>query len=298
MLKSKPSIRKLGTVDCGIVETTPIVFRNRLYLFEYVRPNYGQNRTGFSYFRFMDVDSGEATPAFARGYHLGSAYVEDDTVFVYGVDRWGSSRIQVFWSRDLKEWSSKPALTLPGWGIYNNSVCKGRKNYVMAIELGEPPEVVGVRFTIRFAESEDLINWRLLPPKFVYSMDRYTACPALRFVDDYYYMIYLEAKPGPTYESHIVRSKDLIHWESSPFNPVMSPSGEDKKIANSRLTYKQRENIAKAININNSDIDLCEFNGKTIIYYSWGNQKGTEFLAKAIYEGALRDFLQGFFPED
>ena len=296
-MRSKPSIRKLGTVDCDMVETTPIVFRGRLYLFEYVRSNYEQNRTGVSYFRFMDVESGETTPPFARGYHLGSAYVRGDTVFVYGVDRWGGSRIQVFWSKDLKAWSSRPALTLPDWGIYNNSVCKGREGYVMAVELGEPPEVVGVRFTVRFAESEDLINWRLASHERVYSRDRYTACPTLRFLDDYYYMIYLEAKPGPTYETHIVRSRDLVRWESSPFNPVMSPSTDDKKIANPKLTDEQRENIAKAININNSDVDLCEYKGKTLIYYSWGNQRGTEFLSKAVHDGALRDFLHGFFPE-
>jgi len=291
-------IRKLGTVDFDMVETTPIVFHGRLYRFEYVRANYKPNKTGASYFRFVDVESGEPTPAFAEGYHLGSAYVQDETVFAYGVDAWGGSRIRVFWSKDLKTWSSRPALTKPGWGIYNNSVCRGRERYVMAVELGEPPEEVGVRFTIRFAESNDLINWQLTPSECVYSRERYTACPALRFLDDYYYMIYLEAKPGPAYEPHIVRSRDLVHWQSSPLNPVMRSSAEDKVIANPELTVEQQEQIAKAVNINNSDVDLCGFKGKTIIYYSWGNQQGTEFLAHAVYDGTLETFLRGFFPED
>ena len=293
--RSKPSIKKLGTVDCDMVETTPIIFRDRLYLFEYVRPNYWQNKTGNSYFRFIDVEVDKPISAFAWGYHLGSAYVEDDVVFVYGVERWGGSEIRVFWSRDLKDWSSKLALKLPGWGIYNSSVCMGRDGYVMAIEIGEPKEVVGIRYTIYFAESEDLINWRLAPLDHVYSKDRYTACPALRFLNDYYYMIYLEAKPGPRYEPHIIRSRDLTNWESSPYNPVMSPSEEDKKIANPKLSEDQRRRIREAVNINNSDVDLCEFRGETIIYYSWGNQQGTEFLARAIYHGSLKDFLQGFF---
>ncbi len=295
--KNKPLIKKLGTVDCDIVETTPIVFHGRLYRFEYVRANYKPNKTGASYFRFIDVEPGEPTPAFARGYHLGSAYVQDETVFAYGVNASGGSRIQVFWSKDLKTWSSRPALTKPGWGIYNNFVCKGRENYVMAIELGEPPEEVGVRFTMRFAESDDLINWRLTPSKCVYSEDRYTACPALRFLDDHYYMIYLE-RTGPwTFEPYIIRSRDLVHWQSSPFNPMMSPSADDKIIANLNLTAEQREHIAKAVNINNSDVDLCEFNGKTIIYYSWGNQRGTEFLAQAVYDSTLKSFLRSFFLE-
>jgi len=295
--KGKPLIRKLGTMDCDMVETTPLVFHGRLYRFEYVRANYKPNKTGASYFRFVDVESGKPTPAFARDNHLGSAYVLDDTVFVYGVNAWGGSRIQVFWSKDLKTWSSLPALTKPGWGIYNNSVCKGQEHYVMAIELGEPPEEVGVPYTMRFAESDDLINWQPTPSECVYSKDRYTACPALRFLDNYYYMIYLEQTGPWAFEPYIVRSRDLVHWRSSPFNPVISPSVDDKMIANPKLTAEQREHIAKAVNINNSDVDLCEFNGKTIIYYSWGNQRGTEFLAQAVYDGTLESFLHSFFLE-
>jgi hypothetical protein len=119
----------------------------------------------------------------------------------------------------------------------------------------------------------------------------------LRFLDGRFYMIYLEARPGPTYEPHIVRSKDLVNWESSPLNPVMQFSPEDKNIANPRLTPELRARIAGAVNRNNSDVDLCEFEGQVVIYYSWGNQQGIEFLAEAIYDGSLRDFLLGFFPQ-
>jgi len=295
----KPLIKKLGTLDCDMVETTPIVFHKRLYRFEYVRPNYPSNPTGDSYFRFMEVESREPTPAFAVGHHLGNAHVQEDTVYVYGVEHWGRSTIQVFWSQDLRTWSSQPALTLPDWGIYNNSVCQGPDRFIMVFEVGEPPDIVGERFTNYFAESDDLLNWTLLPSECVFSKDRYTACPALRFLSDgYYYMIYLEARPGPTYEPHIVRSQDLVHWESSPLNPLMQHSPEDKLIANPKLTPHQRERIAEAVNINNSDVDLCEFNGKVILYYSWGNQKGIEYLAQAEYEGTLERFLRGFFPEE
>jgi alpha-L-fucosidase len=110
-------------------------------------------------------------------------------------------------------------------------------------------------------------------------------------------MIYLEARPGPTYESHIVRSRDLVHWEASALNPVIQHSPEDKIIGNSRLNAAERQRIAAAVNLNNSDLDLCEFNGKTVIYYSWGNQQGIEHLAHAVYEGSLESFLKGFFPE-
>ena len=110
-------------------------------------------------------------------------------------------------------------------------------------------------------------------------------------------MTYLEARPGPNYETYLVRSRDLIRWESSPLNPVLKASPEDKLIASTKLTADQRAKIARSVNLNDSDVDLCEFRGKTIITYSWGNQQGTEFLAEAVYDGTLASFLKGFFPE-
>ncbi|MBI4558712.1 MAG: hypothetical protein HY706_14115 [Candidatus Hydrogenedentes bacterium] len=290
-----PVIKKLGTIDCDLVETTPVVFHGKLYRFEYVRENYKRNQTGKSYFRFMDAASGQPTPSFAMGYHLGCAYVEGETVYAYGVDRWGGETIQAFRSTDLGKWSSQEAIRLPGWGIYNTSVCKSDSDYVMAIEIGEPPEEVGVRFTIRFARSKDLLNWQITPSDCVYARDKYTACPALRFVDGWFYMIYLEAKPGPRYAPHIVRSTDLVHWESGITNPIMEPSDEDKRVANPRLTVYQREHIAKAANVNNSDVDFCDVGDRTVIYYSWGNQQGTEFLAEAVYEGSSASLLRSCF---
>ncbi len=98
-------------------------------------------------------------------------------------------------------------------------------------------------------------------------------------------------------ETHLFRSRDLIRWESSPLNPVLKASPEDKLIANPKLTADQRAKITRAVDLNNSDVDLCEFRGKTIITYSWGNQQGTEFLAEAVYDGSLASFLRGFFPQ-
>lgn len=295
----KPLIRKLGTIDCDLVETTPLVTKDRLYRFEYVRPDYKPNHTGGSYFRLVDVDSGEVTPHFAAGYHLGSAYGEGDIVYGYGVSPVGGSTIQAFWSKDLHTWATGSALSLPGWELFNTSVCRDTRRYVMAVEVGAPPEVVGTRFTMRFAESDDLLTWRLMPEECVYSKDRYTACPALRFLDGQYYMLYLEAiRSGErtSYETYVVRSRDLANWQMSPLNPVLRCSPEDKLIRNPRLAAGQSERIAGAENRNNSDIDLCEYRGQTIIYYSWGNQLGIEFLAHAVYDGPMVDFLRAWFP--
>ena len=78
----------------------------------------------------------------------------------------------------------------------------------------------------------------------------------------------------------------------------MKLSSDDHKVAAGAkgLTPTDRERIAKGVNVCNSDIDLCEFEGHVLLYYCWGDQQGIEHLAQAQYEGSLRDFLTGFFP--
>lgn len=288
-------IKKLGTIDIDLVETTPIVFNNQVYRFEYVRPGYWNNQTGDSYFRFIDHETGEATPAFARGYHLGSAAVDGDRVIVTAVNIWDGERIDVFVSRDLEHWESWNALTLPGYGLFNTSLCKANDDYVLMFEVGKPPEVAGHRFTARFAKSKDLKTWTLTPPECTYDKSRYTAPHCLRYFEGYFYNFFLEALHGG-WEQYVVRSKDLVHWESSPVNPVLQASDEDKIIHNPKLTPEQRKRIAEAKNVNNSDFDYCEFEGALIINYSWGNQHGVEHLAEARYAGTEAAFLRALFP--
>src|SRR5271154_5537915 len=99
-----PIFKKLGTLDLLMVETTPVVFKDRLYRFEYVRDNYHANKSGASFFRFIDVAADKATPAFAKGKHLGCALVEGDTVYTFGVDKWGGSTITLLHSKDMEKW--------------------------------------------------------------------------------------------------------------------------------------------------------------------------------------------------
>ena len=276
----RPLIVKSGTIDCDLVETTPIVFKNKVYRFEYVRISYWDNKTGDSFFRFVDHDTGKSTKPFAKGFHLGSAFVYNDIIYVTAVDKWDGERVYIFASHDLENWDSWIAFELPGFGIFNTSLIKTENKYVLMFEIGKPQKETGERFTARFATSPDLVKWDILPSDYNYSRDRYTAPHCLRYLDGYYYDFYLEAHNG--YEMRVVRSKDLMHWSASPLNPVLKASDEDKQIANNKLSEKLLRKISDAENINNSDIDFCEINGKLIINYSWGNQRGEEFLAEAV----------------
>ena len=230
----KPQIHKLGTIDLDLVETTPVVFRGTLYRFEYVRPHYWANGTGDSYFRFVGHDTGVCSQPFAKGYHLGNVLADDDRLIVTGTDIWNGERVDLFVSRDMETWESWNALELPGHGIFNTSLCHADGRYALMFELGRPAELVGHRFTGFFAFSDDLRRWTVAPPECNYETDRYTAPHCLRYLDGWYYNFYLEALPrdpalGPEvparytheHEQRVVRSRDLIHWESSPLNPVL-----------------------------------------------------------------------------
>ena len=302
-----PKIRRHGTIKYGTVESTPIVFGDTLYRFEYNRPakfdhlkdTNRYNPNPWSSFHFIDLKTGRQTPSFGKNHHLGSAYTDGGVMYAIGVDgEWGGDTLHIFRSTDLENWECPGELHLPGWKIFNTGVCRMNGVYTLLMEISAPVEEAGSRpFTFRFATSDDMIHWTLTPTECVFQKDRYAGAPAIYSIGDgYYYVLYLEAYPGPCYAQCIARSKDLRQWEYSPINPMMMfNEAEDKQIANPFLTSEEQQQIADALDINNSDVELCEYNGRTIIYYSWGNQRGMEFLAEASYEGTLASFLQVWF---
>ncbi len=279
----RPLIRKLGTVALDQVENSPVVFRGKLYLF-----------VGRGKFHFVEHDTGRTTPSFASGY-FGNAFVEGDTVYVTVAH--AKQKIHMFTSKDLERWEPSVVLDLPGFTIYNTSICKAEDKYVLMFEIGRPKEQAGAPFTARFATSRDLKHWTVTPPECVYTQERYSAPHCLRYLGGYYYNFYLEARPGRHYEMYVVRSKDLIHWESSPLTPVLRESPEDRLPHNPHFSPAERQRIATAVNCNNSDLDFCEYQGRMVLYYSWGNQQGIEHLAEAVYDGTQAQFLRGWFPQ-
>ena len=280
---SRPLIKKLGTIALDSVENSPVVFKGKLYIFM------GRNK-----FHFVEHETGRTTPSFASGY-FGNAFVDGDTMYVTVAH--AKHRVHLYTSKDLEHWESSVILDLPGFTIFNTSICRTPDKYVMMFEIGAPKEQAGSRFTARFATSKDMKHWTVTPPECVYTKDRYSAPHCLRYLDGYFYNFYLEARPGRHYEMYVVRSKDLINWESSPLNPVLRESPEDRKVHNPDFTEDERKRIATAVNCNNSDLDFCEHKGRLIIVYSWGNQLGIEHLAEAVYEGTQAQFLRGWFPD-
>jgi len=304
--KKAPTKRmvKKGTLKINVVETTPVVWKGELLRFEWVRnKNWGGTYSGVyrdvGCYHFVNMKTDEETPEFAFDHSFGCCHAEGDTMYVHGTrGPGGGNFLDVFWSKDLVNWESKNVFEFPeDVNLYNTSVCKGPDGYVMTIEIGGSNPMVGRQFTVIFAKSQNLIDWELLPTdKYVYLKERYTACPSIRYFDGWYYMVYLEGLPCHRWLPYIVRSKDLLDFELGLINPIMFFDDDDKIIQKpERFTKEQIDYITNAVDCNNSDVDFCEYNGKTVILYSWGNQYGKEFLAEAEYDGTLKEFLESFF---
>lgn len=310
---TRPYIRKLGTIECNnIVETTPLIWKDELYRFEVVRRKSFTAKTAQANISWHDVDdspclrfihvrSNTSTPLFAEDHTFGFPYVVGDTMYVVtGAGKnWGANQLDFFRSKDLVNWEKYAELPLPGYKIYNMNIAEKDGVYTLLIEISAPAEEAGPHpFTFRFLRSTDMTNWEMTPPECVFQKDRYAGSPSIyTFPDDpYFYVGYLEGYPGYRFGHSLARSKDLINWEYSPINPMlMYNEFEDKQIASAFLTPEDRKRIEEALDTNNSDMEMCEYLGRTLIYYSWGDQRGTEFLAEAWYEGPMHEFLRSWF---
>ena len=313
---SKPEIVKKGIVDVTTVEVTGIVWGGTFYRFESVNWDYTEGicpqETRLAkpgdppdYCRFVQEETGTSGAPFSYGLVFASAWTDGETVRVYGtVNDWSvagrktGNWIAVLESTDLHRWSGRVVgLTLPsGWYCYNTSVCKTDAGYAMAIEIGEPPEVVGVRFTTFFARSVDGIRWALDPACYD-TKTHYSAAPFLRFLDGWYYLFtgYRITERSKTSTIYAARSRDLMNWQWSPHNPVLVPAAEDRLIHIDRFTEEQKRYIAATPVCKVCDFDMCEVDGKTLIHYCWGF-RGRMFYNRGEYAGTIGEFCRRLFP--
>ncbi len=282
---SVPGLVKIGKVYGPICEATPVVWKDRLLLLENIRPASGGNASDH-FLQVRDVEADSILTTFGRGYSLASAFVWKDTFYVY------AARHQNNGWHDITEFTSTAPLLSAlagtggreGWSephivihenpveqLFNQSVCRADDRFVMAYESNAPRWPA---FTVKFAESDDLKAWRKIPER-IYAPDRYTACPCLRYVDGWFYMMYLEhLRPRWWFETYMVRSRDLTDWELSPRNPIIAPNPDGSE------------------DCNTSDPDLCEFKGKILLYYSYGDQRTWTKLTRAEYPGSLTQFFR------
>ncbi|HQH53366.1 MAG TPA: alpha-L-fucosidase [Candidatus Hydrogenedentes bacterium] len=273
-LSSKPMMMSVETVVENMCELSPVIWNGRLCHMECVRPGSGGVKEDY-YLLVKDAETGDILAKFAEGYSLASAFVHEGIFYAFASrfenDTWND--VTMFKSRDLANWESKVVITQENENLFNSSVCEGPGGFVMAYESNEPAYPA---FTTKFARSKDLETWTKLPDS-TFGTNRYTACPCVRFVNGFYYVLYLEnRRPRHYFETYVTRSKDLEHWELSAANPVLAPKTLDESI-------------------NTSDPDIIELDGKTYLYYSAGDQLTWMNIKRGMYPCSMQKLFEGWF---
>lgn len=302
MLKGFPEIKKLGAVNRS-GEMTPFVWKGRLMRMELMDPTRGLGTKDDTGNRppvracIRDVESNDILSYTGDGCYFYAAYVEDDVVYITGVDMKRRDTIRIFKSEDLIHWEDWDLFTRPGWTYYNTGLTKGPDGYVLLMECSSPKEIVGVPFTHFFASSPDLKDWGFFDNEKSSSKEYYTGGPWLRYSNGYYYMFVTGLLPNRRYSHLLYRSKDLETWEVGYYNPILMPSNDDRLISPNCTETDPAffEEIKTGFISNNSDIDMCDWQGKTYINYLVGNQMGFYYMAEAEYDGTVDEFLAANF---
>lgn len=302
MYKGYPEIQKLGVVSMN-GEASPFVWNGVAMRLELEDPTHGVDPNQISHAIIRERESGKILSRFGEGCYYYSLYVEDGTAYVLGTKSdkpyLSGSTIMIYESKNLINWTCRELLSRPGWKYFNTSLTKGPDGYVLLMEAGEPVDAVGVPFTLFFATSSDLVNWTFMDNDCCLSKERYNGGPWMRYSKGWYYIISVTALPLARYTNYIFRTKNFKDYEVGKYNPVLMPDNRDKIIAPHAhgLTEANIEEIKTGFNINNSDIDMCDYEGKTLLVYNLGNQLGFYCLCEAIYDGPVDQFLAHYFDE-
>ena len=290
-------IVKKGVVPNSYLETTPFVFNGRFYRLEnFVKSQefpgaevqYRFHEDGF---RIRDVAQDRVISVPLLNHYFAMAFVWDDRVYVFagnlGEDEPATHirEIVMIHSEDLITWSA-PQVVLRSENnerMFNTGVCHDGQRFVM---LYETDDKQWPAFTFKYCQSQDLVHWERIPGA-LYGVDKYVGGPALYFEGGWYYTLYVEALEGPRYETRVTRSKDLIAWEDAPADrPFVTydPEHQPDPVGHPDV-YE----------INASDAELCEVNGKTVIFFNGGNQLGVCDLQWAEFAGTPRELLESFY---
>ncbi|MCX6219569.1 MAG: hypothetical protein NTZ69_01105 [Bacteroidia bacterium] len=282
----KPILIKLPFAFSDIgrtpMENTPVLFQSRLLLVSNYRPGLGEAKGKDAYLYIDDLQTGKQVARFGQGHSFVSAYVNGDELNIFALEFtdfgrvMNSTGIDRLTTTDLKNWKTEKIILPEGTEhLFNSSVCRDDKGYVMAYESDKP-----VQFCFKFARSSDLSKWEKIPGlAFTGEKHEYSACPLIRYFKPYYYVIYVHAPLSGHngWISYLTRSKDLENWELSPYNPILEAAAGEGK--------------------NNSDADILEHEGRTYLYYATGDQETWGTVRVAMFEGTENTFFESHFPK-
>lgn len=296
-----PLIKK-GVIKETGCEVTPFVFRDRLYLVENFKraedfPGMPLNEMFHEDgFRIRDVEKDLVVSVPLLNHYFATAFVWDDKVYAfcgdYGWDRpwWHIQKYKMLCSEDLITWSRPEEVIQadPDENLFNNSVCWDGNRFVMLIETDDPR---WPKFTFKFYESTDLRSWSLVSNA-LYGTDKYVGGPAMYFCGSHYYVLYLNHEGVNEngvncYRTRVTRSKDLITWQDAPADRVFLDYDPAHEV--------NPEHYPGVMEANASDVELCQWQGKTLVYFNGGDQMNCGDVQLAECDGTIGELLPRFF---
>ena len=283
-------------------EVTPFVFKDRFYRIENFKRAEDLPGTPLTEmfhedgFRIRDIEKDCVISVPLLNHYFATAFVWQEKVYIfcgdYEWDRpwWHIRKIQMICSSDLITWS-KPKTVVEAEkaeSMFNISICHNGDKFIM---LYETDDKRWPKFTFKFCESDNLTDWHLIKDA-LYGTDKYVGGPAMYFVDGYYYVTYVNfvgknSLDNNCYDTRIARSKDLFNWEDASCNKPFIEFDSSRKTA--------PEHYPDAWEINASDAEMHEWQGKTIVYFNGGDQMTCGDLQVAEYPGKMKDLVEAFF---
>ncbi len=286
-------------LDSPLVETTPFVFKDKLYLMEswqvqWETPGVPEGSSmQHDQVRIRDVAGDRIVSTPLVGHGLAFTFVWEGRVYVFG-SNWGTEKkwlvkdVSVTSSDDLVNWT-EPKVVLHAnedENFFNVAVCRGEDKFVLLVETNDPRWPA---FTFKYFTSDDLMNWTQVPEAY-YGTNKYVGGPALYYEGDHYYTLYLQSLGDAHYETRIAKSKDLVAWEDAPEGRPFVTYQPELKVHALRPHYIREQNA--------SDAEMVYFGGKTIVYYTGGDQQICGDLQRAEFLGTPRELLEHFFTPE
>ena len=84
-----------------------------------------------------------------------------------------------------------------------------------------------------------------------------------------------------------MRSRDLFAWEDAPDDRIFLDYDPHYEV--------DHDNYPGVMEKNASDVELCEWQGQTIINFCGGNQAGCADMKEAVFNGLPSELLKIFF---
>ncbi len=290
-------IVKRGTAAGALWEVTPFVFKGRLYRLENIKETDITGDPDFQHhfredgFRIRDLAANRVVSIPLLNHYFAIAFVWQDRVHVYAGNYgetepwWHIREIVHLSSTDLITWTAPEVVIRSERGerLFNTAVCWDGRRFVL---LYETDDKRWPAFTFKYCAGPDLTHFERLPNA-LYGVDKYVGGPALYYEGDWYYTLYLQSLGGGTYETRVTRSRDLVTWHDAPAGRAFLPYDPTR-----RPDPVHHPDVYER---NASDAELCEWQGKTLIYFNGGNQLGVCDLQWADYDGTPRQLLEAFF---